>query len=99
MIDTLMDIAHKPNWRFSVFAAHWQGGRRSDAVIRWTNLLLHVANNDFAEGRTEAGLEELLRVLQLARHFHMQIDPWDRDAGRDILWAGEPPRDRESSSA
>ncbi len=88
VIDTLMDIGRKPNCRFSVWEARWQAGRRSSAAPEWSLLLLQAANNDLGEGRTEAGLEKLKVVLLIARHFHTQIDPWDKNTGRAFLSTG-----------
>jgi hypothetical protein len=88
VIDTLIDTSRKPNCRFSVWEARWQAGRRADAAPQWTNLLLQAANNDLAEGHAEAGLEKLLCILQMARHFSTQIDLWDNRTGRAILSAG-----------
>jgi hypothetical protein len=87
-IDALMDISRKPNCRFSVWEARWQGGKREAAARQWHMLLLQAANNDLGEGRTEAGLEKLLLIFQMARRFHTQIDPWDNDIGRSFLWVG-----------
>jgi len=88
VVDTLMDIGRKPNCWFSVFEARWQAGKRSDAAHQWSMLLLLAANNDLGEDRTEAGLEKLLAVLQIARHFHTQVNPRDRNIGESFLWVG-----------
>jgi hypothetical protein len=88
VIDTLMDIGRKPNCRFSVFEARWQAQKREAAARHWSMLLLQAADNDLGEGRTEAGLEKLLLIFQMARRFHSQIDPWDNNIGRAFLWVG-----------
>jgi hypothetical protein len=84
-IDSLMDISRTPNCRFSVVEARREAERRSDAALLWSLMMLIAANNDLGDGRTEAGLEKLLRLLQTARHFRTQISPLDSYAGRTIL--------------
>jgi len=83
VIDSLMDIGRKPKCWFSVVEARRES--RSFAAQQWSLLLLRAADYDLGEGRTDAGLEKLLGMLRLARHFRTQISPSDSRDGRVIL--------------
>ncbi|MHC4326469.1 MAG: hypothetical protein ACYSUX_19550 [Planctomycetota bacterium] len=41
-------------------------------IRRCVFLLISAANNDMAEGRTDAGIEKYLSILQIAHHLHQQ---------------------------
>jgi hypothetical protein len=77
ILDALMEAARRPQCWFSVSEARWQGGTRSDAGSQWPLLLLQAANRDWGERRTDAGLEKLLCLFQMARHFLAQSSPGD----------------------
>ncbi len=54
-----------------------------------TLLLFQAANNDFAEGRTDAGMEKLLCVFQMAEHFRSQMNLSDRYSGISLGLEGQ----------
>jgi hypothetical protein len=75
IVDLLLEAGRKPQCWFSVSGPRMQVGRRIGAVMDWHVLLVRAANNDLGEGRVEAGLEKLLCMLRLARHYYSQSNP------------------------
>ncbi len=88
VLDVLSEAAHKPQCWFSVFEARWQAGKRTDAGGQWALVLVQAADRDLAAGRTDAGLEKLLCVFRMARHFLAQGSPSDYKLGTGMAWCG-----------
>jgi hypothetical protein len=73
-IDTLMEISRIEKCRFSITAnpADTERWEHLQKMRRCAFLLLSVANNDIAEGRTDAGLEKYLCLTRMANHLYQQ---------------------------
>jgi len=73
-IDTLLQFSRIEKCRFSITAnpvdtERWE---RLQKMRRCAFLLVSSANNDVAEGRTDAGLEKYFCIIQMAKHIHQQ---------------------------
>lgn len=88
IIDTLLQAARKPKCWFPLADGYRRSGGRFHVGYYGTLLLLRAVNNDLAEGRTEAGMEKLLCVLQMAEHFRSQMDLRDRYTGMSVASEG-----------
>lgn len=88
IIDALLQAGRKPKCWFSVSEEYQQTGKRFQVAYYGSLLLLRAANNDFAEGRTEAGMEKLLCVFQMAAHFRSQMNLSDRYTGMSLTSEG-----------
>ena len=88
IIDTLLQAGRKPKCWFPLADGYRRSGGRFHVGYYGTLLLLRAANNDLAEGRTEAGMEKLLCVLQMAEHFRSQMDLRDRYTGMSFASEG-----------
>jgi hypothetical protein len=88
VLDVLQAAAGKSQCWFSVFEGRWQARERSGTGCQLASLLRRAANRDLGEGRTDAGLEKLLCVFRMARHFLAQDSPQDYLAGRSMAWSG-----------
>jgi hypothetical protein len=88
VVDVLLEAARRPQCWFSVFEGRWQADKRRDAGYQWPSLLLLVANRDLGEGRADAGLDKLLCVFRMARHFLAQSSPQDYLMGTGMVWNG-----------
>jgi hypothetical protein len=73
-IDTLMEISQIEKCSFPIVATliDPEYMKHSPKMRICVFLLLSSANNDIAEGRTDAGLEKYLCMIQLARHLYQQ---------------------------
>jgi hypothetical protein len=73
-IDTLLEISRIEKCRFSITAnpADAERWEHLQKMRRCAFLLLSAANNDIAEGRTDAGLEKYLCMIQVANHLYQQ---------------------------
>jgi hypothetical protein len=73
-IGTLMEISRIEKCRFSITSnpMNPEPIERLSKMRPCAFLLLSSANNDIAEGRTDAGLEKYLCIIQLAKHLHQQ---------------------------
>ena len=80
-MDTLLKAGRKPQCWFPLYDPQGLSGTRWAVARCGTLLLLRAANNDLAEGRTQAGLEKLLCVFQTAGHYRVQMSQWDHLAG------------------
>jgi len=73
-IDTLVEISRIEKCRFPITAnpiiRDFQG--YSPKIRGCAFLLVSAANNDIAEGRTDAGLEKYLSMIQMAKHLYQQ---------------------------
>lgn len=88
ILDALLQAGRKPKCWFSVSQPFWHSGERFRLVSDGSVLLRRAANNDFGEGRTEAGLEKLLCVFQMAEHLRSQLSLSDRFNGMGIASEG-----------
>jgi len=88
IVDTLLAAGRKPRCWFSVFEARWQAGKRAHTGCDWPELLVWAANRDLGEGRVDAGLDKLLCVFRMARHFLAQGSPQDYLVGKGVAWSG-----------
>ncbi len=88
VLDVLQVAAGKPRCWFSVFEGRWQARKRSGTGCQLASLLRRAANRDLGEGRIDAGLEKLLCVFRMARHFLAQDSPQDYLAGKSMAWSG-----------
>ncbi len=88
VIDALLQAGRKPKCWFHLYDPQRQGSTRWQMAHYGTLLLLRAANNDFADGHAEAGLEKLMCVFQMAGHFSSQIDRSDYDTGMTIQSEG-----------
>jgi len=88
IIDALLQAGRKPKCWFPLADGYRQSGGRFQVGYYGTLLLLRAANNDLAEGRTEAGMEKLLCVLQMMEHYRSQMDLRDRYAGMSFASEG-----------
>lgn len=73
-IDTLLEISQIEKCSFPITASlidpeYMKYGPKMRSCAR---LLLSAANNDMAEGRTDAGLEKYLCMIQSAKHLYQQ---------------------------
>ncbi len=74
-IDTLIEVGRLEKCSFPVAAeltSLSQHMKQLASMRRCTLLLLTAANNDVAEGRTDAGLEKYLCITQMAHHVYQQ---------------------------
>ena len=76
-----MGAGRKPACWFSLSAPVSKESDRFHFARNSGILLQQAANNDLAEGRTEAGSEKLLCLFQVAEHFYSQMGASDYCAG------------------
>jgi len=88
IIDALLQGGRKPKCWFPLSESDGQSEKRLQVAWNGTLLLLQAANNDFAEGRAEAGMEKLLCVFQMAEHFRSQMNLSDHQIGLSIASEG-----------
>jgi len=88
LIDGLRKASDRPNCWFPVSDGAWCGGKRSPVGPRWAPLLLEAANNDWGEGRRDAGLEKLVCLFRMAGHFLSQGNSWDYGLGQEMASRG-----------
>jgi len=88
VVDALLQAGRRQRCWFLASEAPRESPKRFDLVCHGSLLLLRAANNDLGEDRVEYGLEELLCVFQMARHFRAQVHPSDYDAGMIVASEG-----------
>ena len=74
-IDTLMEISRIEKCRFPMMATRISYEKEFDHVFKirqCTFLLVSSANNDIAEGRTDAACQKYLCTIQMAKHLYQQ---------------------------
>ncbi|MBN2129272.1 MAG: hypothetical protein JW741_07230 [Sedimentisphaerales bacterium] len=88
VVDALLQAGRKQRCWFLAVEAPQHSGKRFERIYHGALLLIRSANNDWAEGRVEQGLNKLLCVFQMARHFRSQAYPSDYDAGEAVASEG-----------
>jgi hypothetical protein len=74
ILDVLLQASRKPACWIPLDEPQSQPGEPSTVALFGTPCLLQAANNDFGEGRPDAGMEKLLYIFQMAEHFRSQMN-------------------------
>jgi len=88
VVEGLLRAGRKQRCWFLAIDAPQQSPKRFQLATEGALLLIRSANNDWDEGRVAKGLEKLLCVLQMAKHFRAQVHSSDYHAGGAVASEG-----------